>query len=223
MDVHIADRRLVYFSGNAASQMATAGPETSILPPTAQPVPATAYPVPAVPPLAKPESDFIFPDSDGRLLASNDLKGLSKDDLRIARNEIFARRGRYFSSPDLTARFRRFSWYLPHTWDPQLNDIERENVALIERIEPGDAPQSDFIIPDSDRRILVPAELRKLSKEEMRIARNEIFARRGRYFEAPDLKARFERFSWYSPNTWNPKLSSIEQANVALMDQFGKR
>jgi hypothetical protein len=93
---------------------------------------------------------------------------------------------------------------------------------LIDRTEPP-GPQSDFLIPDSDRRILAPSELKRLSKEELRIARNEIFARRGRYFEAPDLKARFERFSWYSPNTWNPKLNSIEQANVALMDQVEKR
>ena len=208
-----------YFSGNAASQVAAAGPETNILPR----VPATSLLVLAVPAPAKPGSDFIFPDSDSRLLASNELGGLSKDDLRIARNEIFARRGRYFSSSDLTAQFSRFSWYQPHTWDPQLNNIESANVALIERIEPSDAPHGDFIIPDSDRRILAAGDLRKLSKEELRIARNEIFARRGRYFEAPDLKARFERFSWYSPNTWNPKLNSIEQANVALMDQVEKR
>jgi hypothetical protein len=205
-----------YFSGNAASQVATAGPETSVSP-------SIASPVPTVPSSAKTQSDFIFSDSDSRLLTSNDLRGLSKDDLRIARNEIFARRGRYFSSSDLTTRFSRFSWYRPHTWDPQLNDIESANVALIERIEPGDTRQSDFIIPDSDKRILAFGDLRKLSKEELRIARNEIFARRGRYFEAPDLKARFERFAWYSPSTWNPKLNSIEQANVALMDQVEKR
>ncbi|WP_407119597.1 YARHG domain-containing protein [Bradyrhizobium sp. LMG 9283] len=53
--------------------------------------------------------------------------------------------------------------------------------------------------------------------------RNEIFARRGRYFESANLKTRFERFSWYSPNTWNPKLNSIEEANVALLEQAGKR
>lgn len=205
-----------YFSGSAASQVATASPDTGILP-------STTLPVPAVPSTARPRSDFMFPDSDRRLLTSNDLKGLSKDDLRIARNEIFARRGRYFSSADLTARFSRFSWYQPHTWDPQLNDIESANVAVIERMEPGEAPQGDFIIPYFDRRLLVPGDLRKFSKEELRIARNEIFARRGRYFEAPDLKARFERFSWYSPTTWNPKLNAIEQANVALMDQVEKR
>jgi hypothetical protein len=205
-----------YFSGGSSNQVATADPETNILP-------STSNMAPIVPSSARTQSHFLLDDSDTRLLTSNDLKGLSKDDLRIARNEIFARRGRYFSSPDLTSRFSKFSWYQPHTWDPQLNDIERANVALIERSEPSESPQSDLIIPDSDKRILLPSDLRKLSKEELRIARNEIFARRGRYFEAPDLKARFERFSWYSPNTWNPRLSAIEEANVALMDKVTKR
>jgi hypothetical protein len=85
------------------------------------------------------------------------------------------------------------------------------------------ATTSAFVFPDSDRRLLTAADLSKLSKPELRIAKNEIFARRGRYFEAPDLKARFERYSWYSPTTWNPKLNSIEEANVALIGQFEKR
>lgn len=204
-----------YFSGGAAGQVATASPTTSVLPPTVNPAPI----VPSAP---RAQSDFIFPDSDSRLLTSDDLRGLSKDELRIARNEIFARRGRFFNSPDLTARFGKFSWYVPHTWDPRLNPIEQANVALIERTEPAGST-SDFLIPDSDRRVLAPSDLKKFSKEELRIVRNEIFARNGRYFEAADLRARFERFSWYSPNTWNPKLNPIEQANVALIDQIEKR
>ena len=135
-----------------------------------------------------------------------------------------ARRGRYFNAPDLTARFSKFAWYAPRTWDPDLNAVERANVALIDRFEAGGtAAASGFIFPDSDRRLLTVVELQRLSKDDLRIARNEIFARRGRYFDAADLKARFERFSWYAPNTWNPKLNAVEQANVALIDQAGKR
>ncbi|GLR89057.1 YARHG domain-containing protein [Bradyrhizobium iriomotense] len=205
-----------YFSGAPAGQVATADAPATALPPTSSP-PSSA------PVVTRAQSDFLFPDSDSRLLADGDLRTLSKDELRLARNEIFARRGRYFNSPDLVARFSKFAWYVPQTWDPQLNAVEKANVALIERYESGGTAQSGFIFPDSDRRLLTPADLRGLSSDELRLARNEIFARRGRYFESADLKARFERFSWYSPNTWNPKLNSIEEANVALLDQAGKR
>ncbi len=182
---------------------------------------ANAAPSKSADPITR--SDFIFSDSDSRLLTSDDLRRLSKEDFRIARNEIFARRGRYFSSPDLTQRFSKFAWYAPRTWEPQLNAFEQANVALLDNAQPASSARSDFLIPDSDRRILTMSDLKSLSREELRIARNEIFARRGRYFEAADLKSRFGRFSWYVPNTWNPKLSSIERANITLMDQFENR
>ncbi len=205
-----------YFSAAANSQVATAAPPTS-----APPSMANAAPSKSADPITR--SDFIFSDSDSRLLTSDDLRRLSKDDLRIARNEIFARRGRYFSSPDLTQRFSKFAWYVPRTWEPQLNAVEQANVALLDNAQPASSARGDFLIPDSDRRILTVGDLKSLSREELRIARNEIFARRGRYFEAADLKSRFGRFSWYVPNTWNPKLSPIEQANITLMDQFENR
>jgi hypothetical protein len=205
-----------YFSGAAAQQVATAGTPATVVPPAQNPAPIA-------PQVARAPSDFLFPDSDKRLLGDGDLRALSESELRIARNEIFARRGRYFNAPDLTARFSQFAWYAPRTWDPELNDIEKANVATIERYESGRGALAGFIFPDSDRRLLTPADLRGRSKDELRIARNEIYARRGRYFESADLKARFERFPWYSPTTWNPKLNAIEEANVALIDQAAKR
>ncbi len=174
-------------------------------------------------PSARTQADFIFADSDRRLLTAAELSRLSKDELRIARNEIFARRGRFFNAPDLTARFSRFAWYAPTTWDPKLNSIETANIDLIARADSGAGAQSGFIFPDSDTRLLSLNEVTGLSKEQLRIARNEIFARRGRYFEAADLKARFGSFAWYAPNTWNPKLNAVEQANIALMDRIEKR
>ncbi|MGY3583743.1 hypothetical protein ACVIGB_007197 [Bradyrhizobium sp. USDA 4341] len=211
-----------YFAGNTPAQVATADPPATVIPPQ-QSLPPQNVP-PSAPPAVRTQSDFIIADSDSRLLSESDLRLLSKDDLRIARNEIFARRGRYFNAPDLTARFSRFAWYVPRSWDPPLNAIESANVALIDRFESGGgAALSGFIFPDSDRRLLTPADLRRLSRDELRIARNEIFARRGRYFDSADLKAYFARFPWYAPNSWNPKLNAIEEANVALIDQAGKR
>jgi hypothetical protein len=125
-----------YFSGTPG-QLATAGPANDALPPP-RPIPAPiAAPVAAAPastPRAS-ESEFVIPDSDRRVLSVGDLRGLSKDELRIARNEIFARRGRYFESADLKARFERFSWYHPNTWNPRLNSVEQANIALIEQVE----------------------------------------------------------------------------------------
>lgn len=74
-----------------------------------------------------------------------------------------------------------------------------------------------LIFPDSSQRYLRYEEIARLSKAEMRIARNEIFARRGRVFDSPDLQTHFGRFSWYNPTTKNPSLNAIEQANAQLI------
>jgi hypothetical protein len=81
------------------------------------------------------EEGFIFPDSNARRLTGDDLAPLSRDQLRIARNEIYARSGRFFRDPALTAYFSRYSWYQPHSWDPPLNATEKYNVRVIQQEE----------------------------------------------------------------------------------------
>jgi YARHG domain len=98
----------------------------------------TPVPPPAPPPAVAPPpvaSGFIFPDSDRRYLARDELARLPREQLRIARNEIYARRGRYFQDASLTAHFSRFSWYRPSTWEPALNGYEKANISLIQSME----------------------------------------------------------------------------------------
>lgn len=219
---YAADNGLVisqYLTGETARRLLAEGVETAN---AAAIIEESARPASMTPPGGF-ESEFIFPDSQMRLLTSADINGRSTEELRIARNEIFARRGRYFNAPDLVARFSKFAWYAPNTWNPTLNSIEAANVQLLSRSEDAKGWASDFIIPDSGTRLLTAQELNRLSKSDLRIAKNEIFARKGRYFESAELKSHFSRFSWYAPNTWNPKLSSIEEANAALIASFEKR
>lgn len=172
-----------------------------------------------------PSSGFIFPDSNKRLLTKADIAHLSPGELRIARNEIFARHGRIFVSPDLRAYFAKRSWYHPVAPEVQITALEEQNVQFLRAAETSSdhaeltvaRPQSDFLIADSDKRILTRADLAGFSKEQLRIARNEIYARRGRFFKSDDLKAYFSKFAWYKPYTWNPGLTSIELANAFLI------
>ena len=85
-------------------------------------------------PPAQPRG-FLFPDSDRRHLTRQELAGLSQVQLHIARNEIYARRGRFFHNPQLANYFSRFAWYHPNNWDVTLNDIEDANVHLIMSLE----------------------------------------------------------------------------------------
>lgn len=74
-------------------------------------------------------------------LTEEDLKGFTKEQLRIARNEIYARHGRKFQSEDLQNYFENFWWYWEvydtdhEIGDEDLNPIELKNVYFISEYE----------------------------------------------------------------------------------------
>jgi len=78
---------------------------------------------------------FIFADSDQRALSWDELTGLSGSELRVARNEIYARHGRIFKDQQLAQYFSQFSWYSPTQTEVHLSDLERKNVTLIQQAE----------------------------------------------------------------------------------------
>lgn len=54
---------------------------------------------------------FIFPNSDSSYLSNTQVSALSDNDLQLAINEIYARRGRIFKDASLNAYFNSQSWY----------------------------------------------------------------------------------------------------------------
>ena len=80
--------------------------------------------------------DYILHDSDVRILGLSDISELSKDELRLARNEIYARNGYVFQSDDLQAYFSVKSWYVADpSYDSSLSATEKRNVELIKARE----------------------------------------------------------------------------------------
>jgi hypothetical protein len=78
-----------------------------------------------------------FPFTSTKLLDVADLAGLSKADLKIMRNELFARHGYIFLTPEMHAYFMKQSWYHGEHADvtSMLTAIEQHNVALIKKHE----------------------------------------------------------------------------------------
>ncbi|MBM7870385.1 hypothetical protein JOC70_001870 [Clostridium pascui] len=79
--------------------------------------------------------DFIFPNSSTRELSVYDLKNLTKYELGIARNEIYARHGYVFSQEPFKSYFQGKDWYVPNPEFKGLNNdlypVEYKNVQLI--------------------------------------------------------------------------------------------
>jgi len=79
----------------------------------------------------------LYPQSSTRLLKAKDVENIRPEDLRIMRNEIYARHGYSFRMRDMRSYFDSQDWYMPISTDvtSKLTTIEQKNQELIKRYE----------------------------------------------------------------------------------------
>ena len=92
------------------------------------------------------------------------------------------------------------------------------------KVEP--ANTNEYILPNSSTEYLTDADVSSLSKEQLRLARNEIFARHGYIFKDSTLNDYFTSKSWYSGTIssddfdMESTFSKIEKANINKIKEF---
>lgn len=127
--------------------------------PTAAPTPRptkkpTPIPTPTTAPKPQKEvkpsgsGDYFFADSDSRYLTDEEISRYSSSDLELAKNEIYARRGRKFVTPRIAEYFEGKSWYKgtiePETFDAQQDSVFNEfEFANIDKIIEWEQKQRD--------------------------------------------------------------------------------
>jgi len=72
-----------------------------------------------------------------KMISTDELKNKDLSELRIIRNEIFARKDYIFKSEDLKKHFLSFDWYDPQLTnvDSLLTDIDKKNIQTILELE----------------------------------------------------------------------------------------
>lgn len=155
------------------------------------------------------------------------LNGLTMMELRMIRNEIWARHGRKFESPGIRQYFEWRDWYKPlkDQSKVKINEIEQQNVNLI-------LAREAKIRENLSTEELNEESLGGLFTEDLRILRNEIFARHGRVFKDAELQKYFESQGWYKPNpefkdeqlneTEFKNLSAIKSAEESAISKFSE-
>ncbi len=77
----------------------------------------------------------LYPFASTRRLSYNELLGYTARQLKIMRNEIYARHGYVFQTADMKSYFAGQPWYTPISRNVSLSRIEQENVATIKSVE----------------------------------------------------------------------------------------
>jgi len=145
-------------------------------------------------------------------LTEDKLAGLSLLELRILREEFYARHGKKFDAPGIRDYFNWRDWYkeAKDQKTVKLNRTEQQNVDLLTAYE---AKQREKLSTEP----VTEESLGALFAEDLRLLRNEIYARHGRVFKDKDLQKYFETQAWYKPNPdfKDDQLSQIESDNLA--------
>ncbi|MCR5670481.1 MAG: YARHG domain-containing protein, partial [Butyrivibrio sp.] len=103
--------------------------------------------------------------------------------------------------------------------------VAGESADALPESDPGE--DSEYMIPDSDKRLITKDELEGFTAFGCKIARNEIYARHGRKFNDEELKQYFEMRDWYhgtiEPDDFSEDLlSDIEIKNKDTIVEYEK-
>jgi hypothetical protein len=149
------------------------------------------------------------------------LRGLSLHELRLLRNEVYARHGRAFKSEWLMQYFFSQPWYQPSDTfkDEDLSGADKQNVETIVAYE-------NKIHDELGRQPISRSLLEGLFIEDAVKMRQEIYARRGKVFtKEPWFQTYFESFAWYkaNPEFAETQLTEVEKRNIATIAAYEKK
>jgi len=157
---------------------------------------------------------------ENKAITEEMLRGLSLHELRLLRNEVYARHGRMFRAEWLQQYFFFQPWYNPdeNFKDEELSGNDKLNVETIVKYE-------NQIHQDLSAKPITQSLLEGLFIEDASQMRHEIYARHGKVFKEPWLQKYFSSFDWYKadPNFTDAALTEVEKKNVATIVAYEKR
>ena len=158
---------------------------------------------------------------ENKIISEQMLHGLSLNELRLLRNEVYARHGRQFQAQWLQQYFWNQPWYQPDDSfkDELLTGPDKTNVETIVAYE-------NKIHDDLGRKPITRTLLDGLFVEDAAKMRQEIYARRGKVFtKEPWFQTYFESFAWYkaNPDFTDAQLTPLEKRNIATIAAYEKK
>jgi hypothetical protein len=157
---------------------------------------------------------------EDKLISDAMLAGLSLHELRLLRNEIYARHGRIFKTMWIQQYFSNQPWYDAREdfKDEEVSGSDKTNVETIVAYE-------NKLHNSISTKPITQALLQGLFVEDVRKMRDEIYARHGKVFKDPWTQKYFASFDWYkaNPNYSDAQLSAVEKRNLVVIGGYEKR
>ena len=157
---------------------------------------------------------------ENKLISEAMLRGVSLHELRLLRNEIYARHGRVFRTDWLSQYFFSQPWYDPKEdfKDEEISGNEKTNIETIVKYE-------GKLHDEISKKPITRALLEGLFLEDVKKMREEIYARHGKVFKDPWTQKYFASLDWYKPNPnySDASLSAVEKGNLVVIAGYEKK
>jgi hypothetical protein len=157
---------------------------------------------------------------ENKLISDQMLRGLSLNELRLLRNEIYARHGRIFKTMWLQQYFSGQPWYdaKEDFKDEEISGSDKTNIETIVKYE-------NNLHDSISTKPITRALLQGLFLEDVRKMRDEISARHGKVFKDTWTQKYFASFDWYkaNPSFTDASLSAVEKRNLVVIAAYEKK
>jgi hypothetical protein len=157
---------------------------------------------------------------ENKLISVALLRGVSLHELRLLRNEIYARHGRIFKTVWIQQYFSGQPWYDPKEdfKDEEISGSDKTNIETIVAYE-------NKLHDSISNKPITAALLQGLFLEDVRKMREEIYARHGKVFKDPWTQKYFASLDWYkaNPTYTDASLSAVEKRNIVVIGAYEKK
>lgn len=156
----------------------------------------------------------------GEKISKDELNGFDEVDLKKLRNTVYAKYNYKFDDQYLDAYFNWYDFYYCH--EPRVTEVESKftdadkyNLSVLESVG-----KVYGLYPEASQKKLTKEYLQKFNNSELKIMRNEVFARHGYIFrQGGEMDKYFRLQPWYKPLYPNVDkyFSDIEKYNISLI------
>ena len=165
-------------------------------------------------------------------LSAAEVNAMDAEQTQFVINQIYAKNGYIFRTDSLQAYFSQMPWYTPISNDASrlsMSSLDQNHLALLVRHRDGmSAPASGLgylWTYNTVNSALSANYVRNLSKSDVQLFINTIYAKNGYIFETDELQRLFSSQGWYHGTTRSMEavsnsFSSLDRQNLNLLLQY---
>ena len=165
-------------------------------------------------------------------LSAAEVNAMDAEETQFVINQIYAKSGYIFRTDSLQAYFNQMPWYHPVSNDTSqlsMSSLDRNNLALLVQHRDGMSNRASGLgylwTYNAVKNALTANYVRNLSKSDVQLLINTIYAKNGYIFETNDLQQLFNTQGWYhgttrSMETVTNGFSTLDRQNLNLLLQY---